>query len=205
MTIPLRRSLIAAIALAVACATPSSNAHLAASPGQLAPARRPAAAPAPISAEALAQIDALIREKEFRSGTQQKIDSQLLFELRMESGQSIASSVSALDTDLPYADDGHVVVDVTARLTDRLRASLAALGVEILSTNAGAGTLRVHADIDQVEAIAALPDVDFIQPKQDAQIHQAAPSVFFTQTGQGSKSSEGDITHLAYAARAAFA
>src|SRR3954451_13132447 len=114
MTIPLRRSLIAALALAVACASASSNARLAASPGQLEPAQT-AAAP-PISAEALAQIDALIREKDFRSGAQQKIDSQLLFELRMESGQSIASSVSALDTDLPYADDGHVVVDVTARL-----------------------------------------------------------------------------------------
>src|SRR4051795_10425794 len=127
MTIPLRRSLIAAIALAVACATASSNAHLAASPGQLAPARMPAAAPAPISAEALAQIDALIREKEFRSGAQQKIDSQLLFEMRMESGQSIASRGAGLETDLPYAGDGHIVVDVNARLTDRLRSGLAGL------------------------------------------------------------------------------
>ena len=49
----------------------------------------------------------------------------------------------------------------------------------------------------------ALPDVRFVQPKQDAQVHQAA-NVLFTQTGQGSRSSEGDVTHLAYAARAAF-
>src|SRR5436305_15050891 len=117
MTIPLRRSLIAAVALAVACATASSNAHLAASPRQFEPAQTSAPAPPPVSADALAQIDALIREKDFRSDAQQKIDSQLLFDMRMESGQSIASRVSARQTDLPYAGDGHVVVDVRARVT----------------------------------------------------------------------------------------
>ena len=199
-----RRYLIAALALALAVASASSSARVSASQGQLSPPQAAADAAPPISAEALAQIDALIREKDFRSDAQQKIDSQLLFEMRMESGLSIAARVDALETDLPYAGDGHIVVDVKARLTNRLRTGLAALGIEVLSSSAAAGTLRLHVDIDQVEAIAALPDVDFVQPKQEAQVHQAAPNVSFAQTGQGSKSSEGDVTHLAYAARAAF-
>src|SRR6185436_7670203 len=126
-----------------------------------------------------------------------------IYALRMEFGQSIAPGVEAQETDLPYSADGHVIVDVTARDTSALFASLAALGVEVLSTNPDGGMLRVHVNLDQVEALAALPDVTFVQPKQDAQVHQAA-NVFFTQTGQGTRSSEGDTTHLASAARAAF-
>src|SRR5206468_12037141 len=135
---------------------------------------------------------------------EQKIDSQLISELRMERGQPIAIGVDVAVTNLPYAIDGHVVVDVKARVTDGVVARLAALGIEVLSSDAESGTLRVHVDIDQVEALAALPDVSFVQPKQAAQVHQATPNVLLTQTGQGSRSSQGDVTHLAYAARAAF-
>src|SRR5712691_4085326 len=201
MTSESRRNLYSAIAFLVAIATASSNARLAASPGQ-APSAQTAAAD--ISPEALAQIEALILEKDFRSDAQQKIDSQLISELRMELGQPIATGVLVAETDLPYAADGHVVVDVKARVTGGLIASLAALGIEVRSSDPDAGMLRVHINIDQVEALAALPDVSFVQPMQEAQLHQAAPNVLFTQTGQGSRSSQGDVTHLAYAARAAF-
>jgi len=109
MTSESRRNLYSAIAFLVAIATTSSNARLAASPGQ-APSAQTAAAD--ISPEALAQIEALILEKDFRSDAQQKIDSQLISELRMELGQPIATGVLVAETDLPYAADGHVVVDV---------------------------------------------------------------------------------------------
>src|SRR3954468_836182 len=195
-----RRSLHSAVAMVVATATTASNGRLAASPGQP-PAAQNAA---DISPEALAQIESLIREKALRSEGQQKIDSQLIAEWRREQGQPIAIGVAVTSTDLPYAVDGHVVVDVKARITDALMVSLATLAIEVLSSDPDAGTARVHLDIDQVEALAALPDVSFVQPQQQAQIHQAAPNIIFTQTGQGSRSSQGDVTHLAYAARAAF-
>src|SRR4051812_33966434 len=193
MTTPFRRFSYAAVALAFAIATMSSNTRLAATPGQ---PRSPQTAAADISPEALAQIEALIHDKDFRSESQQKIDSQLIAELRMERGQPIASGVLVANTDLPYAADGHVVMDVQARVTEGLLASLATLGVEVLSSDSEGGVLRVHIDIDQVEALAALPDVSFVQPQQQAQIHQAAPNILFTQTGQGSRSSQGDVTHL---------
>src|SRR3954470_15227904 len=196
-----RRHLYSAIAFVIAAATPSSNPRLAASPGQPPSAQTAAADIAPA---ALAQIEALIREKGIRSEAEQKIDSQLIAELRMERGQPIAIGVDVAVIDLPYANDGHLVVDVKARVTNRLVARLAALGLEVLSSDPQSGTLRVHLDIDQVETLAALPDVSFVQPQQQAQIHQAASNIIFTQTGQGSRSSQGDVTHLAYAARAAF-
>src|SRR4051794_31312422 len=200
MTTWCRRSLHSAVAVFIATATTASNGRLAASPGQP-PAAQTAA---DISPAALAQIESLIREKALRSEGQQKIDSQLIAEWRMEQGQPIAIGVPVTATDLPYAVDGHVVVDVKARITDALMASLATLAIEVLSSHPETGTVRVHLDIDQVEALAALPDVSFVQPQQQAQIHQAAPNIIFTQTGQGSRSSQGDVTHLAYAARAAF-
>jgi hypothetical protein len=55
-----------------------------------------------ISPEALAQIDALIREKESRAGAQQKIDSQLIYELKMRRGAMVAEGVQTIETDLPY-------------------------------------------------------------------------------------------------------
>ena len=55
------------------------------------------------------------------------------------------------------------------------------------------------------DVVRQLPEVSFVQPRQDAMLmRQAQSNVLFTQTGQGSRSSEGDITHLAYAARSAF-
>ena len=48
-----------------------------------------------ISPEALAQIDALIREKESRSPTQRKMDSQLIYELKMDRGQENANGLRA--------------------------------------------------------------------------------------------------------------
>src|SRR3954470_9572071 len=201
MTAPFRRYLSVAVALSIALVTTASNLRLAASPGQ-SPAAQ--SATAEIAPAALAQIESLIREKALRSEGQQKIDSQLIAEWRMERGQPIANGVPGTAPDLPYAIDGHVVVDVKARITDALMASLATLAIEVLSSDPETGTVRVHLDIDQVEALAALPDVSFVQPQQQAQIHQAAPNIIFTQTGQGSRSSQGDVTHLAYAARAAF-
>src|SRR5207247_1294083 len=56
-----------------------------------------------ISPEALAQIDALIAEKDTRTPAQQKIDSQLLYEQKMESGEAIARDIWAVRTRCPIS------------------------------------------------------------------------------------------------------
>src|SRR5262245_27161287 len=108
-----------------------------------------------ISPEALAQIEALIAEKESRSPTQQKVDSQLIYELKMRAGIAPAAGVQTLATDVPYAPDGHPVVDVTATVTPELLAQLRALGSAILSSTAEA--VRIHLGLDAVEDVASLP------------------------------------------------
>jgi hypothetical protein len=120
-----------------------------------------------ISPEALAQIDALIKEKESRTGVQTKLDSQLVYELKMRHGQQVAEGVQAVETDLPYTDLGKVTLDIKATVSDSLLNQLRAKGAAVISASAG-NSVRVEVSIDQVEAIAALPEVDYIQPKQEA-------------------------------------
>jgi hypothetical protein len=160
-----------------------------------------------ISAEGLAQIEALLADKQARTPVQQKIDSQLLYQKKMEFGAPVANGLWFVETDLPYAGDGHVVVDVRAQSGGGAAARLAQGGVEIESASADGGSFRAHINIADVETLAADPDVIFVEPRQDAQVSQAATSligVSLPPTGQGSRSSEGDVTHLAFAARGAF-
>ncbi len=127
----------------------------------------------------------------------------------MRSGLAAAPGVAAVETDVPYAPDGHAVVDVKAKLSDELDAALAALGAEVLSISPADSSIRIHIGIEKIKALAALPGVIFVEPRQDATTSgmgqsQQTTNVLETNTGQGSRSSEGDITHLAFAARAAF-
>src|SRR5262245_34828726 len=78
-----------------------------------------------ITPSALAQIDALIAEKASRTPAQRKIDSQLLYAIKMRRGEPIAAGVQALETGVSYTaervtDEPRVVVDVTAEFTDGL-------------------------------------------------------------------------------------
>ena len=121
-----------------------------------------------ISAEALAQIEALIREKESRSEPERKMDSQLIYEAKMDRGEVIADGIRRLDTDVQYTYDGRPVVDITANVSDSLLAQLSDNGAEILETVTDRNSVRAAVPVENLEAIAALPDVKFIQPRQDA-------------------------------------
>ena len=107
------------LALLLACGVLSFGSPIGAAAGQ-----PPDPQAGGISTEALAQIDALIAEKESRTPAQQKIDSQLIYERRMETGVAIADGVWAVETDLPYAGDGHLIVDVRARAGSNLSSRL---------------------------------------------------------------------------------
>jgi hypothetical protein len=191
------RTLAVSLVLVLAMYSPGSRLRAAPQP----PADQLAA---DILPEALAQIDALLAEKDARSAAQRKIDSQLIYEWKMEAGQPVASGIWAVETDLPYADDGHLVVDVRARVGSGLASRMPASGIEVLFASADGSNLRAHLNVNQVEALAADPDVLFIQPRQDASVSGQATTNLVAPTGQGSRSSEGDVTHLAFAARGAF-
>jgi len=121
-----------------------------------------------ISPEAMAQIEALLREKASRTQTEQKMDTQLLYELKMDRGETIADGVQSLETDVQVSDDGKAVVDITAQVSAGLLTQLEGNGAEIINTVPERNSIRAAVPITSIEAIAALSDVKFVQPRQDA-------------------------------------
>lgn len=200
------------------------------------------AGPAGMSVAAAQQIAALEQEKDARTPAQRKIDSNVLYTLRMLQGKPAAPGVSYLYTGIDLDDKNNIVVDITAYVTDQLLRQLDDAGAKVLLANQELRSIRAVIPPDQIEAIAASPDVIFISPKQDAITQRArqyparddvsgplevAPG--FAQraervraqlatalseigsntagtvnTGQGSVTTEGDLTHRAYDARGTF-
>ena len=206
------------------------NTHKFQPQGMTIPAPNTSGKPVTISPSALQQISALELDKKQRTRTQSKISSRVLYTSRMLQGLPAAVGVQYLRTGLELDNQNNMLVDIKARVTDDLLKQLQAAGVRIISSNKA--YRRVHAFVppSNVESIAALPDVIFIQPRQEAITQgQAAASKAvaaqrlssgFSQraasiraklshaikndTGQGSVTSEGDATHRAADARTTF-
>jgi hypothetical protein len=130
-----------------------------------------------ISPGALAQIQSLLLEKESRTPTQQKIDSNLLYSLKIARGQAVAPGVPTLDTGLSTDLSSNIEVDIAANVDDALLSQLQSLGATIQSSHPAYRTLRATTPLAQVELIAGLPQVIFVQPKQESTTHRLlAPS-----------------------------
>src|SRR5262249_1838243 len=69
--------------------------------------------PLPISPEAMQQIQALVDEKAARSPAQQKMDSNLLLEMKMQRGHPIRRAVPALHTGITMEAADTTLVDIT--------------------------------------------------------------------------------------------
>src|SRR6185295_14741552 len=85
----------------------------------------------PIAQAAWQQIQALIEEKESRTAAQQKIDSQLLYAIKMRRGERIAATVQTLTVEVGADDSGRVTVDISAIIDDQLLNDLRGMGVEV--------------------------------------------------------------------------
>jgi len=85
----------------------------------------------PIAESAQQQIQALVTEKELRSPIQRKIDSQLLYAIKIRRGEAIATGVQKLDVNVSADDAGLVTVDITATIDDQLLNELSGLGIEV--------------------------------------------------------------------------
>ena len=125
-----------------------------------------------ITQGALQQIQGLLEEKQSRTAAQQKIDSQLIYAIKMRRGTSVATGVQTLTVDVGADDAGLVDIDITAIIDRQLLAELAGMKIEVSSVFPQYHTLRAVASLDQLEAIAALSQVRFIQPKQEAMYSQ---------------------------------
>ena len=129
-----------------------------------------------ISPEAAQQIAALIKEKESRSPVQQKVDPRLLYRMKMERGEAIAEGVAALRNDLQVDERGLVGVEITAHVSSKLLTILGKTGVETINVVAQYRSITARAPLSEIENIATLGDVIFVQPQMEYMNSQAAKS-----------------------------
>ena len=122
-------------------------------------------APAGISAVAAQQIASLEQDKATRTPAQKKLDSNLLYTVRMMRGESAAPGVPSLYTGVELDDNNNIAVDITAYVTGRLLDQLKSAGALIIYSSAGFHGIRAIIPPNQIENIAASPDVSFISPK----------------------------------------
>jgi len=187
-----------------------------------------------ISDSARQQIEALIEEKALRSPAQRKINSQLLYAEKMARGEAIAGTVQTLAVNVPTDSDGRLVVDITAAVSNSLLERLKGTGADIIVSVPQFRSVRAEVSLNQIETIAGFPEVQFIQPKMEGmtnQVQATRPSArddgasFAERAARvqaqfanlvdgnaqnvpianvGTRTSEGDTTHKAKDARAAF-
>lgn len=181
------------VIMALVIATPAQRPGL---PGERNPIATPADQPADanqpsdasrqISPDVARQIAALDDEKASRTPAQQKIDSQLLYAAKMFRGLEVARGVPTLEVDVNLEDDGRVVVDITTMVNGEILKAIKANGGEVLVTSPEYQTIQARLPITQLENIASLPQVRFIQPKQTYRTSQRMQRPELTPgTGEG--------------------
>jgi hypothetical protein len=182
------------------------------------------------------QIGFLEQEKASRTPAQKKIDSNVLYTIRMMAGQNPAPGITSLYTGVDLDDNDNIAVDITANVTDGLIQKLQSVGAMIIYSNTGYRSIRAIIPPNQIEGIAAMSEVTFIDrraesltthiergpggtalerwrkvpgfAKREARLRRDLAALMQhtngINTGQGSVTTEGDITHRAFDARGTF-
>lgn len=129
-----------------------------------------------INPAALQQIQALEDEKNSRTPAQQKIDSRLLYTIKMERGELLARGVPTLDTGLKADEKGFIDVEISANVSDELLARLNAVNAEIIAAFPQYHSITARLPIREIEPLAEMSEVIFIQPKLEATTNNIEPS-----------------------------
>jgi subtilisin-like proprotein convertase family protein len=191
-----------------------------------------AAATGGLSANTVAQIDALAQAKLARTATQKKVDSRLLAAAAQSSGRAVASGVGILATGVSTDKQGRTAVDV---LGDRkaVATAVAAVGGQIVATSK-ANSTRAAVPLAAVESLAGKAGVTRVEVASQAMLANeggrvapatkeqlatalqkrlsdartsakpVAKAAVTAVVNQGSVVSEGDKAHAADAARTRF-
>src|SRR6266850_4145287 len=107
-----------------------------------------------ISSNVLEQIRALQTEKEQRTPAQKKMDSQLIYALRLQLGQPIARGVTNLRLLTRTEPDGRHLVDIEANVTPALLDAIAQAGGQVMNSSPRFGEVRARLPLSQIEGIA---------------------------------------------------
>jgi hypothetical protein len=107
-------------------------------------------------------------EKEQRTAAQQKIDSQLLYEIYRLRGEAQQKDVPPGPTGVKIDARNRALVDIRADPTPALQNSIRRVGGLVLSTSVRGRSIIGRVPLLKLETLAADPAVRFIEPAAEA-------------------------------------
>ena len=110
------------------------------------------------------QVDSLLKEKASRMPVERKIDSQLLQAIKERTSQNGTKSNGLEPAKVNIDNNGNLLVDIDASVTDELLSSIEALGGKIIYPSKRYSTIRAQVPVSGVKKIAAREEVKFIKP-----------------------------------------
>ncbi len=131
--------------------------------------------PAQVNSAIQQQVQLLMQEKATRTPAQRKIDSNVLYTIRMMRGQQAAPGVTSLYTGIDLDQNNRIVVDIIADVTDTLLQQLESSGALVMAAHKDYRAIRALIPADQIESIAASPDVQFIGRKAESMVSKVTP------------------------------
>jgi len=111
-------------------------------------------ASARLSQSAVAQIEALLAEKNARTPAQQKIDSQFIYAAQMRAGRPVAEGVQSLEVDVAIDAQGRTDIDVRVAVNPDTVALVKSLGGEIQSTSVAGNSIIARFPVSAIETLA---------------------------------------------------
>lgn len=69
---------------------------------------------------------------------------------------------------MPRDEQGRVIVDITANVSQQLLGKLKQLGASVIDSHPQYRSLRVEMPLNSLDAITDFPEVIHVQPKQEA-------------------------------------
>ncbi|HSD66745.1 MAG TPA: hypothetical protein VLF95_08590, partial [Vicinamibacteria bacterium] len=148
-----------------------------------------------LGTSALNQIQAIYTDKAGWTPAQRKLATSLLYASRESRGLPMVQGLSPLRRIANRAGvdgEGMVVVDIRAEVTDGLLETIVRAGGRVTVALPAYGAVRARVPVRRLEAIAALPEVRYVTPRQGARVNT------------GSQTSQGDTAHAAALARTTF-
>jgi hypothetical protein len=137
-----------------------------------------------VGSAARAQIETLMQEKAARSPAQRKISSHLLYEMKRRRGDPLFQAVPSLRSSAEVDRTDQVEVDIKAEVTDGLLQQIEALGGSVIGSVPRYRSIRARLPLNQLEALAASPQVTAVRPAARGIINKV-------------NSSQGDVAHRA--------
>jgi hypothetical protein len=185
-----------------------------------------------LSANTVAQIDALAQAKRGLTASQKKVDSRLLTEAKQRRGRAAAAGVGHIATGVTTDKQGMTAVDVLGN-PKAVSPAVQAVGGRVVAASAAGNAVRASVPLTAVESLAGKAGVQHIgvaaqamlaneggrvAPASKAELTKrisaalakaesapaAAPAATAAAVNQGSVVSEGDKAHGADAARTRF-